>query len=61
MLRNHPKIRLGLYLASLAGLVAQPFIAILAPEFAVATLTAAGVLAAAAGVTAATNVPKPEA
>lgn len=58
MLANHPKIRLAIYLASLAGLVVAPFVAIVAPEFGPATITAAGVLAAAAGVTAATNVPK---
>lgn len=61
MLKNHPKIRLGLYLLGLAGAVAAPFLAIAWPEAAGATTAAVGVLWAACGLTAATNVyPTPE-
>lgn len=56
MLARHPRIRLGVYLASVAAAVIAPFVAVGAPEYGAATAAAAGVLAAAAGVTALTNL-----
>lgn len=56
MLKDHPRIRLALYLLALAGNAAAPFVAILYPDVAAATVTSAAVLSAAALATAATNV-----
>lgn len=56
MLAKHPRIRLGLYLASIAAGVVAPFIAVTSPEYGAAALGASGTLAAAAGVTALTNL-----
>lgn len=56
MLENHPKIRLALYLLSLVGAVAAPVLAVTHPEYGAAVTTAAGILTAAAGATALSNV-----
>lgn len=60
MLSKHPRVRLGLYLASVTAAVVAPFVAVGAPEYGAATAAAAGVLAAAAGVTALTNIDSSE-
>lgn len=59
MLSNHPRIRLGLYLTSIVAAVAAPFVAVSFPDYGAAAATAAGVLAAAAGVTATSNLKEP--
>lgn len=57
MLSSHPKARLVVYILSLAAAVIAPFVAIGAPEYGAAAVTASSILAAAAGITAASNVP----
>lgn len=56
MLTNHPRVRLGIYIASILTAVVAPFLAVAFPDYGAAATTAAGVLAAAAGVTATTNI-----
>ena len=56
MLNEHPRIRLGIYLASIILGAAAPVLAVLAPEYGTAIATSAGILGAAAGVVAASNV-----
>ena len=56
MLANHPRIRLAIYLIGLLVAVVAPLVSVAWPEYGAAAVTAAGVLLAAVGVTAATNV-----
>ena len=56
MFSNSPKIRQGIYIIAVAAQVASFFVAIVNAELAAAFLSASGVLAAVAGVTALTNV-----
>ncbi len=56
MLTKHPRIRLGLYLASIGVAVAGVFVAVTAPEYGAAAATASAILAGAAGATAASNL-----
>jgi len=56
MLKDHPRIRVALYLLAIAAAAAAPFIAVYAPELGAAAATAAGVLTAAAGATALSNL-----
>lgn len=56
MLTNHPRIRLGIYLAGLVVAVAAPIVAVAAPEYGTAATVSAGVLLGAVGATAASNL-----
>lgn len=56
MLKDHPRLRLAIYLASIVLGAAAPIIAVIAPEYGTAIATSAGILGAAAGVVAASNV-----
>ena len=56
MFTNSPRIRQGIYIIAVAAQVASFFVAIVNAELAAAFLSASGVLAAVAGVTALTNV-----
>lgn len=58
MLNNHPGLRLCVYLLSVLAAVVAPFVAVSSPEYGAAAATASGVLAAAAGITAASNLEK---
>ena len=60
MLKNHPRIRLGLYLLGVAGAVAAPIVAVAAPDYGVAVSAAAAVLTGAALGTAASNLSQPD-
>jgi hypothetical protein len=60
MFEKYPAARLALYALSILFAVAAPFVAIGIPEYGPAVVAASSVLAAAAGVTAASNVTKKE-
>ena len=59
MLSNHPKIRVGLYVAALASQIASFFVAVINLELAGAFVATAGVLSTAAGIAALTNITPP--
>lgn len=59
MLANHPRTRIALYVASVVAAVVAPFVAVTSPEYGAAALSASGVLATAAGVSALMNLTKP--
>lgn len=60
MLKNHPTIRLGLYLAGIVCAVAAPFINVASPDYGAAVVAAGGVFTAAAlGVAASNRDEKP--
>ncbi len=61
MLKNHPRIRLGLYLCGIAAAVAAPIVAVASPDYGVAVSAAAAVLTGAALGTAASNLSTPDA
>lgn len=56
MLKNHPRIRLGLYLGAVACSIAAPFVAVTSGDYGAAFVTAASVLNVAALGTAASNL-----
>lgn len=60
MLKNNPKTRNALYLLAVVAAVVAPVVAVTSPEYGAAITTASGVLMAAAGVTAASNITGPE-
>ena len=59
MLSNHPKIRIGLYIAALASQVASFFVAVINIDLAGAFVATSGVLSTAAGIAALTNITPP--
>ena len=56
MLKNHPTIRLGIYLTSIAVSVLAAVIAVAWPDYGAALVTVAGILNAAALGTASSNL-----
>lgn len=60
MLKNHPRIRLGLYLGAVVCSVAAPFVAVTSGDYGAAFVTAASVLNVAALGTAASNLTQPD-
>lgn len=56
MFANSPRIRITLYVLSLISTIASFFVALYAPDLAVAFVSTAGVLTAAAGITALSNI-----
>ena len=56
MLKDHPRARFAIYMLSIALGAAAPVVAVLAPEYGTAIATSAGILGAAAGVVAASNL-----
>ena len=56
MLSNHPRIRVGLYIAALASQVASFFVAVSNSDLAGAFASTANLLSIAAGVTALANI-----
>lgn len=60
MFENYPAVRLSLYGLSILAACVAPFVAIGLPDYGPAVVAASSILAAAAGVTAASNVEKKE-
>lgn len=60
MLKNHPRIRLGLYLGAVVCSVVAPFVAVTSGDYGAAFVTAASLLNVAALGTAASNIPTVE-
>jgi len=58
MLKNHPRIRLAIYLAGTIIAAAAPIIAVAFPDYGQAVTVSAGILLAAVGITAASNTPR---
>lgn len=59
MLSNHPRIRVGIYVAAVAAQIASFFVTLYSPDLAQAFVSTSQVLAAVAGVTALTNLSTP--
>lgn len=56
MLSNHPRIRVGIYVAAVAAQIASFFVTLYSADLAQAFVSTSQVLAAVAGVTALTNL-----